>query len=178
MRLMLTLLFLATAAGADPMMIEDFDAASNDRWRYTSDRVMGGVSSGEAGLGREGNLTFARLRGTVSTANNGGFIQIRTTLPESLQDSTSAIRLRVRGNGATYYVHLRPGTARRPWQYYQASFDTTSTWKEILLPLTAFEPRGGLSAQFRPSDIRGIGLVAFGADYEAALDIDWIATAD
>lgn len=178
MRMILTLLLMATAAGAEQMLIEDFNDDARERWRYTSDRVMGGVSDGSAGLGREGDMTFAQLRGTVSTANNGGFIQIRTTLAETLPDTTKGVSLRLRGNGARYYIHLGPVTARRPWQYYQASFETDGTWQDIALPWAAFAPQGGLSAQFRPSDIRSLGIVAYGADYEAALDVDWVAIID
>ena len=178
MRMILTFLFLATAAGAEPMLIDDFNEDARERWRYTSDRVMGGVSDGGAGLGREGEISFAQLRGTVSTANNGGFIQIRTTLPETLPETTKGIALRVRGNGARYYIHLGPVTARRPWQFYQAAFETDDNWQDITLPWSVFAPQGGLSAQFRPSDIRSLGIVAYGADYEAALDVDWLATID
>ncbi|SFS15694.1 CIA30 family protein [Yoonia litorea] len=176
--MILTLLFLATTAGADPMLIEDFGQDATERWGYTSDRVMGGVSDGQAGLGRDGDLEFAQLRGQVSTANNGGFIQIRTNLSSPLPEAATGLALRVRGNGARYYVHLRPDTARRPWQFYQAAFDTTEAWAEVRIPWAAFRPQGGLQAQFRPSDIRSLGIVAYGADYEAALDVDWISTTD
>ena len=179
MRSFLITLLLAGPAMADPVMIEDFDANATERWRYTSDRVMGGVSDGAAGLGRDGDLSFAQLRGTVSTANNGGFIQIRTSLSERLPDNTTGVSLRIRGNGARYYIHLGPVTARRPWQYYQAGFETTGEWQEISLPWSAFTPQGGLPATFAPADIRSLGIVAYGANYEAQLDVDWVtATVD
>ena len=41
---------------------------------------MGGISQGQAVLEQEGEMFFARLTGNVSTANNGGFIQLRTNL--------------------------------------------------------------------------------------------------
>ena len=47
-------------------------------WQYISDQTMGGVSDGQAILDKDGDMIFARLTGNVSTANNGGFIQIRT----------------------------------------------------------------------------------------------------
>ena len=47
-------------------------------WQYISDQTMGGVSNGQAVLDKDGDMIFARLTGNVSTANNGGFIQIRT----------------------------------------------------------------------------------------------------
>ena len=49
-------------------------------WRYISDRTMGGISDGQAVLDKEGDMYFARLTGNVSTKNNGGFIQLRSTL--------------------------------------------------------------------------------------------------
>ena len=117
MKMMLILLLLAAPAMAEPMLIDDFSTGAENRWRYTSDRVMGGISDGRAGLGAEGDISFAQLRGTVSTANNGGFIQIRQDLASPLPADASGITLRIRGNGETYYIHLRPKASRRPWQY-------------------------------------------------------------
>lgn len=173
--MILTVLLLATAAGADQMMIEDFNEDASERWRYTSDRVMGGISEGSAGVGQEDGSTFAQLRGTVSTANNGGFIQIRTSLTTPLSADAEGIVLRVRGNGERYFVHLGHAEARRPWQFYQAPFETTEEWQTVSLPWSAFKPQGGLSPTFQSTDIRSLGLVAYGADYEAALDVDWVA---
>jgi hypothetical protein len=178
MKMMLILLLLSVPEKAEPMLIDDFSTGSEDRWRYTSDRVMGGVSDGNAGLGLEDGVTFVQLRGTVSTANNGGFIQIRQDLATLLPSDASGIQLRMRGNGATYYIHLRPKASRRPWQYYQAAFESSENWQEVTLPWSAFQPQGGLEARFSPDDIRSLGIVAYGADYEAELDIDWIGTAD
>ena len=40
-------------------------------WKYVSDRVMGGVSEGNVYLEQDGDTSFARLIGDVSTRNNG-----------------------------------------------------------------------------------------------------------
>ncbi|MEJ8561323.1 CIA30 family protein [Yoonia sp. GPGPB17] len=162
---------------AETMLIENFAEGSETRWRYVSDRVMGGVSDGGAALGSEDGITYARLSGTVSTANNGGFIQIRHDLEMRLPADATGITLRVRGNRATYYVHLRPDAARRPWQFYQAAFETTAGWQEVVLPWSAFRARGSLAPAFAPTDLRSIGIVAYGIDYEALLDVDWIGAA-
>lgn len=176
MKMILTMLLLAAPVMADPMLIEDFSDDAETRWRYTSDRVMGGVSDGRAGIGSADGVSFAQLRGTVSTANNGGFIQIRQDLATRLPADATGISLRVRGNGDTYYVHVRPDASRRPWQYYQAAFRSSADWQDILLPWAAFKPQGGLDARFAPTDIHSLGIVAFGANYEAVLDVDWIAS--
>ena len=49
-------------------------------WKYVSDRVMGGVSEGNVYLEKDGDTSFARLIGDVSTRNNGGFIQLRSAV--------------------------------------------------------------------------------------------------
>jgi len=176
MKMILMLLLAAAPAMADPLLIEDFSDGAETRWRYTSDRVMGGISDGSAGIASEENVSFAQLRGTVSTANNGGFIQIRQDLAERLPADATGIALRARGNGATYYIHIRPDASRRPWQYYQAAFETSQDWQDVVLPWSAFKPQGGLNTDFAPTDIRSLGIVAYGADYEAVLDVDWIGT--
>jgi hypothetical protein len=71
-----TLLAAPTAQGAE-QMIEDFTGAPAARWAFFSDQVMGGVSTGNVTLEREGGQQVLHLQGTVSTKNNGGFIQAR-----------------------------------------------------------------------------------------------------
>jgi len=87
---------------AEPMMIEDFTNGDGRGWRYVSDRVMGGVSDGSFQIVQEGDSRFARLSGTVSTANNGGFIQMRRALQAPLPQGSTGLALRVRGNGERY----------------------------------------------------------------------------
>ncbi|MEM8577179.1 MAG: CIA30 family protein [Pseudomonadota bacterium] len=163
------------ATRAEMTMIADFTDGAAPDWRYVSDRVMGGVSDGAMQMARQGDARFARLSGTVSTANNGGFIQMRRGLDAPFATDTSGLRLRVRGNGAKYYVHLRPRSSRRPWHYFAAMFDAPTDWQEISLPWSAFTAQGGLVAEFDPTQITSIGVVAYGADYEAELDVAWIA---
>ena len=55
-----------------------FSQDSEKYWLYISDRTMGGISEGQAALEQDGKMFFARLTGNVSTANNGGFIQLRS----------------------------------------------------------------------------------------------------
>ena len=174
MKMFVLTLAMATPSMADPIMIEDFGEGAENRWRYTSDRVMGGVSNGSAALGADGEVSFASLRGTVSTANNGGFIQIRQNLTAPLEEDATGIALRIRGNGARYYIHIRPQSSRRPWQYYQAGFISPADWQTVTLPWSEFAPQGGLSGPIAPAEIISLGIVAYGADYEAALDVDWI----
>ena len=157
-------LALTTAAGADPILIDDFADGPTPGWRMLTDQVMGGVSTGVARV-EDGAL---RLSGTVSTANNGGFIQARLGLQAPLSPQVAALRLRVRGDGQRYFIHLRTTQTRLPWQYYQAPFDTSDAWQTIDLDLADFVASGrGLDATPAAHQIISIGLVAYGRDHEA-----------
>ena len=57
-------------------MIETFGDNPARRWRFFSDQVMGGVSSGALHFDHDDIRNWARMTGMVSTENNGGFIQM------------------------------------------------------------------------------------------------------
>jgi hypothetical protein len=125
-------------------LIEDFTMQPETRWRFFSDQVMGGVSTGRVACGNENAQPFARMTGRVSTANRGGFIQMRLDLTTPPPEGTTGVQLTLRGNDQRYFVHLRTDRTLLPWQYYQAGFDVTESWTEVHLPLVAFEASGGL----------------------------------
>lgn len=162
---------LAAALGlAAPLhaggVIEDFSGAPQSRWEFFSDQVMGGVSDGAAKVTNAG----LHLTGTVSTDNNGGFIQARLK-PVTLAPETQSITLEVKGNGAAYYVHLRTRGTMLPWRFYQAGFATDGTWQEVTLPLTAFTGEGGKRGALKAKDVMSLALVAYGANYEADIKL-------
>lgn len=162
----------APAARAGDMLIEDFEGAPETRWRFIADTVMGGVSSGAVTFPGEQGTRFARLTGNVSTENNGVFIQFRTKLAVPPPEGTAGLRLTVRGNGQRYFVHLRTTGTLLPWQYYQSGFETGADWTEIRLPLAAFEPSGWLLADRpAPGSLTSVGIVAFGRDHAAEVEV-------
>ena len=139
------------------------DPVQDLKWRFFTDQVMGGVSTGEAAVGREG----LHLTGAVSTDNNGGFIQARAET-NPFEADAQGLRVRVKGDGQRYFIHLRTNATRLPWQYYQAAFDTTGDWQDITLPWSAFEASGALLPRTpKPSGIRSVALVAYGRDHRA-----------
>jgi hypothetical protein len=170
------LLGLVMLVGAEramaAMLIDSFDAGAQQRWRFFADTVMGGKSEGKVTFEREGDVSFARLTGTVSTENNGGFIQFRTELRSPPPADAKGIALVVRGNGSGYFVHVRTKGMLLPWQYYQAPFSTTGAWREVRIPFTAFK-RSDESLRVTPAtdSIRSVGIVAYGRDYEAKVDV-------
>ena len=139
-----------------------------NNWAYLADTVMGGVSQG----GAEFSAGALRLTGQVSTKNNGGFIQVRTRIDPSETVGKSGIKIKVKGNGDIYYLHVRNASARLPWQYYTASFKTSEKWKDISISFDEFEKSATLMPRkLKPDSIKTIGLVAYGKDHEADVSI-------
>ncbi len=146
------------------------DLSLNDptKWRYFSDQVMGGVSEGKAAFAADDGQPVLRLTGDVSTANRGGFVQVRTDLPTPLLEDAQGVVLSVRGNDQPYFVHLRTRGTALPWPYYQAEFEATDAWQDIRLSFSAFNPSGGLLRKtLRPPSIESLGIVAYGRDHVA-----------
>lgn len=153
-------------------LIEDFKMQPETRWRFFTDQVMGGVSTGGVAFEQEDGQAFARMTGRVSTANRGGFIQMRLELATPPPEGTTGVRLIVRGNDQRYFVHLRTGGTMLPWQYYQAGFDITESWSEVRLPLDAFSASGALLRSLpRPGSVTSVAVVAYGRDHDARIDV-------
>ena len=139
-----------------------------NNWAYLADTVMGGVSRGSA----EFSNGALKLTGQVSTKNNGGFIQVRTRIDPTETSEKVGVKIKVKGNGEVYYLHIRNASARLPWHYYTANFHTSEKWKEILIPFNNFEK----SATFMPrklnaETIKTLGIVAYGKDHKADVSI-------
>ena len=123
---------------------------------------------------------YIRLEGLVSTTNNGGFIQIRRNRSQGSK-SAEGIFLKVRGNGEKYYIHLNTSeTISLPQQYrfyYQAGFLTSREWNEVKLPFsTAFKRSNPLISKFfNGEDVRTIGLLAYGKDHNALLEVQYLS---
>ena len=166
-----TIAFSATVV-ADEMILENFESNPEQRWRYVSDQVMGGVSTGQVVYAQDGDVSYAHMTGTVSTENNGGFIQLRSNIAKGTTAQVAGVTLRVRGVPQRYFVHLRTRGTVLPWQYYQANFDIDEQWQTIRLPLSDFERSGNwLGSSINASSIRSIGVVAFGRDHIADIQI-------
>lgn len=162
----------APQASAEGAMIDDFQAQPEARWRFFTDAVMGGNSSGALTFAQEEGRTHARMTGRVSTANNGGFIQMRMDLRDPPPADATGLRVVARGNGQRYFVHLRTTGTLLPWQYYQAGFDAASEWTEIRLPFAAFTASGALLRAIpRADSLKSVGIVAFGRDHDAEIAV-------
>lgn len=152
---------------------KDFpEAAIGTRWELLSDRVMGGVSSGRLSRGTVAGRVAICLRGEVSLANNGGFLQMALDLdPEGAAvdwRGQSGLEIEVAGNDETYGLHLRTLDLTRPWQSYRQAFRATAVWQTIRLPFSGFAAhRTELALDL--SRMRRLGLVAIGRAFHADL---------
>lgn len=171
----LILMLGGLAAGSANFVIDDFSredgrSALGTAWRLFTDRVMGGVSTAASGYDVVAGRRCLRLRGEVSLANNGGFVQVALPLlVEGGPFDASAfrgVRLRVRGNGETYHVHLRSPNNTRPWQYYSAEFSAGPEWRWVNLPFADFRPKN-LRRPLDASRLLRIALVAIDREFRA-----------
>ena len=166
------LLILSQNAMAEQKLLDDFKNKPEDRWKFIADTVMGGISSGKLSFSVDDNANFARMVGKVSTENNGGFIQFRRSVINGLPAKTKGLKLSLRGNGQKYFVHIRTKGTFLPWQYYQQSFMANEDWSETTMLLNEFRPSGILLRKtIDPKSIKSIGIVAFGRDHEAEIDV-------
>ena len=170
-RIILIAVVLAGQAMAETVF-DDFSGDVNARWDYVADGVMGGVSSGRAEITGSGWDAVLRLTGTVSTDNNGGFIQVRRRFSEPWPKTASGLRLRVKGNGARYFIFLKTPDLSRVWYSYRAPFTATGAWQTVDLPFSAFEASHDRMPQsFEPSEVRSVAVVAYGDDYTADVSV-------
>ena len=166
------LLILSQNAMAEQKLLDDFQNKPEDRWKFIADTVMGGISSGQLSFSVDDNANFARMVGKVSTENNGGFIQFRRSVINGLPAKTKGLKLSSRGNGQKYFVHIRTKGTFLPWQYYQQSFMANEDWSETTMLLNEFRTSGVLLRKtIDPKSIKSIGIVAFGRDHEAEIDV-------
>lgn len=160
----------------DTLMIDDrrsggFNSNLNKSWRLITDSVMGGKSSGELSLASIDNRDCLRLRGDVSLANRGGFIQVALDLTDTAAADASSytgLSLVVRGNGEEYNVHIRTDYVWLPWQSYRASFRSSRQWQTVRLPFDQFTGYR-IGRKLDLENLERIGLVAIGRAFAADL---------
>ncbi|MDB4860044.1 CIA30 family protein [Alphaproteobacteria bacterium] len=150
-------------------------------WQYISDQTMGGVSDGQAILDKNGDMIFARLTGNVSTANNGGFIQIRTNFSFvdliNTNKDLKGVRLNTKGNGETYHIFIRTSEDRSYRDFYSATFTTNDNWEIVDLPFSKFKHRYS-NRSLDGNDIRTFGIVAYGRNFYSDVSVSEISFYD
>ena len=188
-RLMLSFILCATFINSamadgmkDKLVIDDrsnTDVTSNlgTKWQLVTDNVMGGLSQGQLTLDSYKGRQCLRMRGDVTTENNGGFVQIALSLSEQggfdASDYTG-VEIEVAGNNELYNIHFRTSELWFPWQSYRYSFTATSDWQTYRIPFSVLEKYKTFH-KFSQDEIKRIGLVAIGRDFQADLCLAAIA---
>ena len=164
------LFFMMSQSLGDVIFKDDFQ--NPGKWKFITDQVMGGVSSGQVDYLKFNNETQAYISGNVSTKNNGGFIQIRRSLKDVTLKRTKSIEIIASGNNQKYFLHLRTTGTLLPWQYYQIDFNVQQNFQTYNLSIADFQRSSFLiSKEIIPEKITSIGIVAFGRDHVADLNI-------
>jgi len=142
------------------------------KWIYFADNVMGGISEGKSEYVTVPSGKAIRLYGNVSTENNGGFIQVRMPYSIGRLDKYEGVRIRMKGNGEIYYLHIRNRSSRLPWQYYQVGFKSEMVWRELKIPFTQFKKSSNfMKSAFDQKTIKTIAIVAYGKDHTADITV-------
>lgn len=156
------------------MQHELWPAEGQRRWQVITDTVMGGVSQGTLQLAEIEGRMAARMRGAVSTENNGGFIQIAMDLsPDGGAFDAidfNGIAAELLGNGEAYSLHLRTTDLARPQQSYRHPLLAEPHWQVIQFPFAEFIPHR-TDVPFDARKLRRIGLVAIGREFDADLSV-------
>ena len=140
-------------------------------WRLFTDTVMGGVSTGNIAVDNHNGKNCLRMRGNVSTENNGGFVQMALSLSEKgIFDASDydGLEFEVSGNNEGYNLHLRTDGLWFPWQSYRASFKATHDWQTVRIPFSELQAYK-TSQDFRPDKLARIGLLGIGRNFQADL---------
>lgn len=141
------------------------------QWRMVTDQVMGGVSNGELTLDNYKGKNCLRIRGDVSTENNGGFVQMALDLTNNGAfdaSSYAGVEIIVSGNNEHYNFHFRTTELWLPWQSYRYSFKAISDWQTIYIPFKDFKAYR-TTTKFHRDKLKRIGLVAIGRNFKADL---------
>jgi len=175
--LFIMIIFSSKSIAAEDLSFP-FNADSGKYWQYVSDRVMGGVSDGQVTIEQDGEMYYARLTGNVNTANNGGFIQLRSGVSfantEKDGKNLKGVRLNVRGNGETYDIHIITNDRAYYGDYYSATFKADSDWKMIDLPFNKFKRQRYNTLKLDAKNIRSFSITAYGRDFTSDVSVSTI----
>jgi len=169
---------LSNAMANDMNLLVIDDRSNNDltsnlgtKWRLVTDGVMGGLSQGQLTLDEYKGKSCLRMRGDVTTENNGGFVQIALALAvKDVFDASaySGIEIEVAGNNEVYNIHFRTDELWFPWQSYRYSFKAERDWKTYRITFSELE-KYKTTHKFSSEEIERIGLVAIGREFKADL---------
>ena len=128
-------------------------------WTSVNDGVMGGISKGGFKRSEQSTLLFT---GDLSLENNGGFASIRMKPSALGLSGMSALVVKARGDGRTYWVDLRV-TNQMNASSYRAYLPTTAgEWQETRIPFADFKLQAfGRELPVKPLSVAAVTSVGF-----------------
>ena len=118
------------------ILVFDFNENSNlSKWRVIDDVVMGGRSTGNFKLNKDGNGVFY---GNVSLDNNGGFSSLRHGFNKLNIEKFKTLVLKIKGDGKNYQFRIKHKSS--DYASYITSFSSSGEWQEIEIPLKEMYP--------------------------------------
>ncbi len=163
------------------MRVVDFaDADFVKQWYAIDDRVMGGVS--RSGLASTPDQT-AVFAGEVRFDHGGGFASVRGPVGTygDAMDGSTALILRVRGDGKRYTLNVRTDPGFDSPAYQAVFAPPKDAWDELRIPFERFEARFRGRAVTDAPRLDPAGICSFGlliAERQKGpfrLEIAWIA---
>ncbi len=134
---LLILLALSVTPTTNMKKIYTFTSHTNSKeWRIVNDGVMGGKSTSELSLTKEGHGKYA---GHVSLANYGGFASVQLNTSIKVAPSQKLLVLRVKGDGKQYEFRIKGALSQS--ESYVHPFKTSGEWETIKLPMSDFYPQ-------------------------------------
>ena len=132
---------------------------SLESWTSVNDGVMGGISKGGLKRSEQGTLLFT---GDLSRENNGGFASIRMKSGELGLSGMSALVVKARGDGRTYWVDLRVTDQMRASSYRAYLPTTAGEWQETRIPFADFKLQAfGRELPVKPLNADAVASVGF-----------------
>lgn len=117
-------------------IIFDFNKNSSiSNWVVVDDVVMGGRSTGNFKLNKDGNGVFY---GNVSLDNNGGFSSLRHGFNKLNIEKFKTLVLKIRGDGKNYQFRIKHKSS--DYASYITSFSSSGEWQEIEIPINSMYP--------------------------------------
>jgi len=165
----------APAAEVVAKLIDDFSApdgasALGTKWKFISDRVHIGKSTGGISVEKSGGMRRLCLRGRVKFVMGNGFIQANLPLKQGdgFFDASqyTGIRLTASGNGEKYYLLAKTAATRMHWQLYRAPFTAPEKPSVVEIPFGDFE-KYKVKRELDPAALAGIAIVASDREYRA-----------
>ena len=106
-----------------------------NNWKVVNDDVMGGISKASFELNNEG---YAEFKGTVSTANNGGFASVRYRFKAKDIAENKSVTIRLRGDSKPYQFRVK--SKATDYYSYITTFSTSGDWETIQINLKDLYP--------------------------------------